>query len=143
MREKQQTNWQNGNTLPSKAWRARRNEIERPGEGLAACRLGREAVKMAEQQLLVVVIEVHTATFTVLEEITAGALAFLSPRAVAIFLETVLPHIPKIVVVDVALMEIGADRGASRYRPVAQHRSHLDTGATMEEIVAHFTLVRA
>jgi hypothetical protein len=42
-----------------------------------------------------------------------GALVFLSPTAVAKRLETVLPHLPQIVLIDIALVEIAPDAGAA------------------------------
>ena len=69
---------------------------------------------MAEKKVLVIVVEMHAVTLAVLPHLAVGALALLRPCAVAELLEAVLPHIPEVVFVDIALREVGAHRGAAR-----------------------------
>ena len=57
------------------------------------------------------------------------ALVGLHPRAVAVHLELVRPHVPKAVLVDVALMVIATDAEAARDGTVGQHRGDIDTRA--------------
>ena len=69
---------------------------------------------VAEEQVLVIVVEVHTVALAVLPHLAVGALALLRPCAIAELLEAVLPHIPEVVFVDVTLREVGAHRGTAR-----------------------------
>ena len=69
---------------------------------------------MAEEQVLVIVVEVHAVTLAVLPHLAVSTLALLRPFAVAELLEAGLPHIPEVVFVDVTLREVGAHRGATR-----------------------------
>lgn len=58
---------------------------------------------VAIHQLALVVAKVHAATLAELPNLAFGALVRLCPLAVAEFLKAVLPHIPKLILVDVAL----------------------------------------
>lgn len=98
---------------------------------------------MAAEQLLIVVVEVQAAAFAVAVYLAMGTLALAGPGAVAHLLEAVLPHIPDVVAIDVALREIATDTGAARDIAIAQHRHHLHAGATVEELVAHLPLIVA
>ena len=98
---------------------------------------------MAAEQLLVVVIEVQAAAFAVAVHLAVGTLSLAGPGAVAELLEALLPNLPDVVAVDIALREIAADTGAARDIAIAQHRHHLHAGATVEELVAHLPLIVA
>ena len=67
---------------------------------------------MAAEQLLVVVVEVQAAAFAVAVHLAAGALSLTCPGAVAELLEALLPNLPDVVAVDIALREIAADTGS-------------------------------
>ena len=98
---------------------------------------------MADDEIAVVVAEVHAAAAAVFPPSAGGAFAGFHPRVVAVGLEAVFPHIHEIVLVDVALMIIGADAGAGRYGPVAEHPANRDAGLAEEEIVPHVAFVVA
>ena len=66
----------------------------------------RKPMVVADEQVFVIVVEVHTVALAVLPHLAVGALALLRPRAVAELLEAVLPHIPEVILVDIALREI-------------------------------------
>ena len=68
---------------------------------------------MAYEQIAVVVVEVEAGAFTVAPDLAVFALAFPGPRAVAHHLEAVLPDIPEVVAVDVALVHVAAHRSAA------------------------------
>ena len=52
-------------------------------------------MQVAEAEFFVVVVEMHTATFAIAEILTALALSFPGPVAVAVFVEPILPYIPE------------------------------------------------
>ena len=69
---------------------------------------------MTEHQFAVFSAEVHAATLAVAEEFTVVARCkFAHPLTIAVWLEAVLPHIPEIVVVDIALVVLATHTGAS------------------------------
>ena len=98
---------------------------------------------VAEEQLAVVVVEVHAAALAVAPHLAAGAGVFVRPLAVAVRLEAVLPHLPEVVAVDVALVEIAAYACAARYGAVGEYGGHLYACAAEEVVVAHAPLVVA
>ena len=67
---------------------------------------------MAYHKIAVFVAEVHATAFAVAKHLTIGTLIFFHPTAVAIILEPVFPHVPKIVLVDVSLIVFSSNAGA-------------------------------
>ena len=61
---------------------------------------------VTKQQLLVVIVQVHPAALAIFPQITVGTLPFLCPATITVLLKAVLPHIPQVVLVDIALMKI-------------------------------------
>lgn len=98
---------------------------------------------VAGEQVAVVVVEVEAGAFAVAPHLARGALVLLGPAAVAHHLEAVLPHVPEIVLVDIALVHVAAHGGAAADGAVATDASHVDPAAAMEEMVAHLLLVFA
>ena len=96
---------------------------------------------MTDQQVAIVIVEVQAGAFAVAPDFAVFALAFLGPASVTHHLEAVLPHIPEVVLVDIALVHVAAHRGAAADSAVATYRSHLDTTAAVEEMVADTLLV--
>ena len=56
----------------------------------------------------------HAPTLAVAEHLAVATLALFHPLAVAIRFEAILPHIPEILLVDVALVVLATDAGACR-----------------------------
>ena len=81
-----------------------------------------KAVQMAEEQLAVVVAQMHATAATVAEIATVGTLVAPHPLAIAIGLETAFPNLHEIVVVDVALMIVGTQTGTGTDGSVAHDR---------------------
>lgn len=98
---------------------------------------------MAAEQVTLVVVEMEAGTLAVAPHLARGALVLPGPAAVAHHLETVLPHIPEIVLVDVALVHVAAHGGAAADGAVATDARHVDPAAAVEEMVAHLLLVLA
>lgn len=97
---------------------------------------------MADKQISIIVVEVHTVALAILPHLALGALALTRPIAVTELLEAVLPHIPKVVAVDVALREVGTYTRAARniaidtYRGDAEARVALEGRLTSLQLVA-------
>lgn len=98
---------------------------------------------MADQQVAVVVVKVEAGSFTVAPHFAVLALVFPSPGAVTHDLEAVLPDVPKVILVDVALVHVATDGGAAADGAITTNRGHLDTTAAVEEMVTNLLLVRA
>lgn len=98
---------------------------------------------VAGEQVAVVVVEVEAGAFAVAPDFAVFAFAFLGPAAVAHHMEAVLPHIPEIVLVDIALVHVAAHGGAAADGAVATDAGHVDPAAAVEEMVAHLLLVLA
>ena len=64
---------------------------------------------MTEQQIAVIVVQMHAVAFAIAEHVAVGTLSFPGPFPVAIFLEAVVPDVDKAVFVDVSLVIVGAD----------------------------------
>ena len=78
-------------------------------------------MQAARKQVAFVVVQVHPVTFAIAPYLAFFALSFTHPAAVAVGLKPILPHIPQVVFVYIALMEVAAYAGASRDAAVAQH----------------------
>ena len=68
---------------------------------------------MADEEVLVVVVEVHAIALAVLPHLAVSTIALFRPCTVAELLEAVLPHIPEVVTIDVSLREVRSHRGAA------------------------------
>ncbi len=77
--------------------------------------------QVAVHQVAVGVAEVHAVAFAVAPEGAVGAFACLHPGAVAIWLELILPYLPEIILIDIALPIISPDTGASPDSTVDKH----------------------
>ena len=97
---------------------------------------------MAEHKGAFFAAEVHASTLAVAEEFAVVARCkFAHPLAVAVWLEAVLPHIPEIVVVDIALVVLATHTGASRNTAVNQDGCDTHACGAMEEVVAYLQLI--
>ena len=77
---------------------------------------------MAQHQAAVFAPQMHTVAFAVVKGFAVLArLEFAHPAAVAVGFESVLPHIPERVFVDVALVVLPAYARASGYAAVDQY----------------------
>ena len=68
-------------------------------------------MQRAHDEITLIITKMHTATLTVSEVFTLGTLALPHPFTVAVGLETVLPNVHEIILVDIALMIVGTDAG--------------------------------
>ena len=82
---------------------------------------------MAQHQVTVPVTQVEAVAFTITERFAVTAHAAAHPLAVAVLLKTVFPHIPKTILVNIALMHIAADTRTARNTAITQHRRYLNT----------------
>ena len=98
---------------------------------------------MAHQQVTIFVIEVEAGALAVAPHLAVFTLALPGPASIAHHLETVLPDVPEVVAVDVALVHVAADGGTAADGTVATYRGHLHAATAVEEIIADALLVRA
>ena len=98
---------------------------------------GSNSLIMAEKQLAIVVVEMHSVSFTVAEHLAILADTLLCPFAMAKDLKAVFPHIPKVILVDVPLLVVVADARACRDASVCQYASHRETCLTTVQMVAN------
>ena len=96
---------------------------------------------MTCEQVAVVVVEMETGALAVTPYLAALALTLLGPTAVAHHLKAVLPHIPEVVAVDIALVHVAAHRGAAADAAVTADAGHIDATTAIEEMVADLLLV--
>ena len=101
----------------------------------------RKPMVVADEQVFVIVVEVHTIALAVLPHLAVGALALLRPRAVAELLEAVLPHIPEVIPIDIALREVGAYRGAARNIAIHTDRGDANAGVALKGVGTNTHLV--
>ena len=87
--------------------------------------------------------EVQARAFAVAPVLAGLAVAYFSPAAVAHDLVAVLPHVPNVVLVDVALDVVAAQARASRDTSVAKHGRDVYAGAAEERVIARVFLVAA
>ena len=102
-----------------------------------------QPLQVAEEQATVTIVQVHAVALAVAEEGTIGTRAGLCPTAVAEGLEAVLPHVHKVVAVDVAQVVVGTDAGTGGDGAVCQNGGNADTSIAGVEAVAHLALVTA
>lgn len=100
-----------------------------------------QPLQVAEEEVTVAVVQVHTVALAVAEKGTVGTHTFFHPATIAEGLETVLPHIHEIVAVDIALVVVGTDAGAGGDRAVRQNGGDADAGVAGVEAIAHLALV--
>lgn len=100
-------------------------------------------MQMAYQQFAFFVAQVHAVAPAIAEIVARGTFAGAHPFAVAVGEEAVFPYIHKFVLIDVALMIVGADAGARRDGAVYQYRADGDACLTTEQVVAHVSFVVA
>ena len=85
----------------------------------------------------------HRPAKAILKHLAISALTLLHPFAVAEGLKTVLPHIQKVILIDVALDIAAVYVGTSGNGAINQDGADGDASATEIEPVANLALVRA
>lgn len=85
----------------------------------------------------------HGAALAVAPGFAVAALACLHPAAVAVGLEAVLPDIPEIILVDVALVVVAAYAQTAGYGAVAQDGCYAYSCYAVEQVVTYQALVSA
>ena len=80
-----------------------------------------QAVEVAELEAAVGVSQMHSAAFAVAEELAFSTFVFLHPGPVAINLESVVPHVHEIILVDIALVVVRPDAHAGGDGTVVEH----------------------
>ena len=70
---------------------------------------------MTKEQFPVTVTQVHAVALAVAEDVTLGTDTLTHPLAVAVLLIAILPHIPEIIFVDVALVVVCTNARTRRY----------------------------
>lgn len=98
-------------------------------------------VIMADQQFLFFIVQVHAIAFAVTEHLAVGAYSLFGPAAVAIGFEAIVPDVHEVILINVSLMEVRADTGATGNGTVYQHRSYTDAGVTFIESVAYLAFI--
>ena len=96
--------------------------------------------KQAVDQFLLVVALMHATAETEFECFAVLARPRFGPRTFAEYLETVLPYVPEIVTIDIALSEIVADAGAAGNAAIDAYARHVHTRNAPVEMVAHLPL---
>ena len=89
------------------------------------------------------VAKVHGAALAVAPGFAVAALVCLHPAAVAVGLEAVLPDIPEIILVDVALVVVAAYAQAAGYGAVAKDGCYAYARYAVEQMVTYQALVAA
>ena len=87
--------------------------------------------------------EVQAGAFAVAPVLAFFAVTNLGPAAVAHDLVTLLPHVPEVVFVDVALDVVATQARACRDAAVAKHGTDVHAGSAEERVVASVLLVTA
>ena len=108
---------------------------------MLTCRLLCQAVVVADEEVFVIVVEMHTVALAVLPHLAVGALAPLRPVAVAELLEAVLPHIPEVILIYITLREVSAHACAARDIAIDADRGCAHTCVALKGVGAHTQLV--
>lgn len=87
--------------------------------------------------------QVEAVALAVAEHVAVGADACFHPAVVAVLLIAVLPYVPEVVGVNVALGVVGADARAGGNRAVDEYRAGGHAGGAAEEMAAYVALVVA
>ena len=90
---------------------------------------------------MVVVVEVHTITLAVAPHLALLASPLMRPLAVAERLKAVLPHLPEVVFIDIALVEASADTRTARNSTIDLNTYNADARLTAKEVIPHLRLV--
>ena len=106
------------------------------GRGLFA-----QPLVVAVEEFVVVVVEVHTVTLAEFPHLAILAESFVCPLAVAELLKAILPHLPDVVGVDVALVEACADARTTRNRAIDLDAHNAHARLTAEEVVPYLGLI--
>src|SRR5574344_193910 len=97
---------------------------------------------MTLHEMSFLISQVHSPTLAVAEHLAGRAgFGLLHPGTVAVGLEAVFPHIPEVLLIDIALIVFATDAGASGDTAINEHRSHTNACGTMVEVVAHLALI--
>ena len=91
----------------------------------------------------VFVAQVEAVALAVAKHAAVGADACFHPAVVAVLPIAVLPYVPEVVGVDVALGVIGTDARAGGNRAVDEYRAGGHAGGAAEEMAAYVALVVA
>ena len=102
-----------------------------------------KSLQVANHETAFVVAQVKAVAVTVAEETALGAVAGALPGVGAVGLVAVLPDVPELVLVDVALMIVGTDAGTGSDGAVGHDGADGDTRLAEEGKVAHLALVVA
>lgn len=103
-----------------------------------------QAFYMAVHQFAALFItEMKAGTFTITPVLALLAIASTSPAAVTHDLVTVLPYVPKVILVDVTLNVVTAKAGAGGNIAIGKHRTDVYAGTAEEGIIAGFLFVAA
>lgn len=92
---------------------------------------------MALQQFSVTVTQMHATSLTIAEHVAFTTVLLVHPFSVSIKLETVFPHVHEVVLIDVALVVIGAYAGAGRDAAIDEDGADGDASLTEKAVVAH------
>lgn len=68
-------------------------------------------MQRAHDEIALIITKMHTTALAVSEVSALGTLTLPHPFTVAVRLETVLPDVHEIILVDIALMIVGTDAG--------------------------------
>ena len=97
---------------------------------------------MTEHERAVFSAEVHAPTLAVAEELAVFAwLQLLHPLAIAVWFEAIFPDLPKIILIDIALIVLTSDTRACRNTAVNQNTCHTHACCTMKEVITDFALI--
>jgi hypothetical protein len=83
----------------------------------------------------------HTITLTVLPGFTVLAFVSMHPLPVTVHLKPVLPHLPKAVAIDVALVIFTPDAQTAGYTSISKNRCRHQTSVTSESIITYQSLI--
>lgn len=97
--------------------------------------------QMTVHEIAVGIAQVHAVTFAKAPKRTVGTFATFHPVTVAVLAEAVLPHIPEIILVNIALPVVGADTRTCTDAAVKQYRGNAYACLTVEEIIPHFSFI--
>ena len=100
-----------------------------------------QSFKMTEYQIAVVIPQVHSVPLTISEPSAFSTLVLLHPASVSIWSEAVLPYVDEIVLIYIALMEVGADASACGNGTVDQYRCDRKSCLTCVQMVPDFSFI--
>lgn len=74
---------------------------------------------MTEQQIAVIVVQMHAVAFAIAEHFTVGTLPFACPFTVAVRFEFVVPDVDEFIFVDIPLWKLARRLGQPEMEPSA------------------------